>query len=394
MTLAVDGGVPVRNTLLPYARQVVDDDDVEAVSKVLRGDWLTTGPAVEEFERAIAERVGAEHAVAFSSGTAALHGAAFAAGLRDGDEAVTTPMTFCSTANAVVFLGATPVFADVEPGSLNIDVAEVERRLSPDTKAIVAVDFAGQPAHLERLSELARSRGLVLIEDACHALGATLEGRPIGSISDLTAFSFHPVKHVAAGEGGITSTNDPELARRLRLFRNHGITTDFRQRAKAGSWEYEMIELGFNYRLTDLQSALATSQLRKLDASLERRRAVAETYDRELADLPVKRFAPRPGVEHAYHLYVVELDLDALRADRGAVFAALRAEGIGVNVHYIPVHYHPYYRERFGTHPGMLPVAEAAYEGLLSLPMFAGMTDADAADVVAAMWKVLTAYRR
>jgi perosamine synthetase len=382
----------VRASTLPYATQSLDDADIAAVVDVLRSGWLTTGPKVAEFERALAAAVGAADAVSFSSGTAALHGAAYAAGLGAGDEAVTTPMSFCATSNALLYVGATPVFADVEADSLNIDPDEVERRLTPATKAIVAVDYAGQPARLDELRALADRNGLTLIEDACHALGARLGDRAIGSVADLTVFSFHPVKHVAAGEGGMVTVDDPELARRLRLFRSHGITTDFRQRESSGSWFYEMVDLGFNYRLTDIQSALGISQLAKLGPWLDRRRAIARRYDEAFAALPLRPLPPREGVDHAYHLYVVLLDLESLSVGRAEVFAALRAEGIGVNVHYVPVHLHPYYRNELGTAPGTFPVAEDAYERMVSLPLFPAMSDADVDDVVAAVEKVLRAY--
>lgn len=391
-TLALHGGTPIRQTLLPYAHQLVEDDDVDAVVRVLRGEWLTTGPTVAEFERVFAERFGAAEAVAFSSGTAALHAAAYAAGLGPGDEAVTTPLTFCATANAVLYLGATPVFADVAADDLMLDPAEAEREISPATKALVPVDYAGQPARLRELRALADAHGLLLVEDACHAVGARYEGRPIGSLSDLSVFSFHPVKHVAAGEGGMVTTQDPELARRLRLFRNHGITTDFRERAAAGAWAYEMVDLGFNYRLTDIHSALGLSQLAKLDRSIARRRVIARRYDEAFAGLPLRPVVPRAGADHVYHLYVVLLDIECLTVGRKEVFAALRAEGIGVNVHYVPVHLHPYYRERLGTAPGMLPVAEDAYERMLTLPLFPAMSDADVEDVVAAVEKVASAF--
>lgn len=390
--LALAGGIPVRDTLLPYAHQLVEDDDVEAVVAVLRGDWLTTGPAVAEFERAFAERVGAAEAVSFSSGTAALHAAAYAAGLGPGDEAVTTPLTFAATANAVLYLGATPVFADVAADDLMLDPSEAERRVGAHTKAIVVTDYAGQPARLRELRELADRHGLCLIEDACHAVGAGYDGRPVGSIADLSCFSFHPVKHVAAGEGGMVTTQDPERARRLRLFRNHGITTDFRERAAAGGWAYEMVDLGFNYRLTDIHSALGLSQLAKLDGSIARRKEIARRYDAAFAELPLRPVAPRPGNDHVYHLYVVLLGLESLRVGREQVYAALRAEGIGVNVHYIPVHLHPYYRERLGTAPGTLPVAEDAYERMLTLPLFPAMSDRDVEDVIAAVRKVTGAF--
>jgi perosamine synthetase len=379
----------VRDTLLPYGRQTIDDEDVAAVVEVLRSDWLTTGPKVAEFEEAFAHQVGATHAVAFSSGTAALHAAVFAAGIGSGDEVVTSPLTFCSTANTVLFQGAKPVFADVSEDTLCLDPDRVERAVTPRTRALLPVDYAGHPADLRPLQELADRRGLVVIEDACHAVGATLEGRPVGSIAALTAFSFHPVKHIATGEGGMVTTDDPELARRLRMFRNHGIDSDPRKRQQAGQWYYEMTELGYNYRLPDLLCALGLSQLRKLDAGLARRRAIAAAYEERLADLPELRLpSVRPDVEPAWHLYPVRV----AGIDREKVFRALRAEGIGVNVHYVPVHLHPYYRDRFGYAGGEFPVAEAAYEALISLPLFPGMTEADLDDVVEAVGKVMQHY--
>lgn len=391
--LAIDGGTPVRRNLLGYGRQSIDESDIRAVVDVLRSEMLTTGPQVEAFEEALAETTGAAHVVCFSSGTAALHGAAFAAGLGPGDEAVTTPMTFCATANCVLYQGARPVFADVFADTLNIDPDEVERGLTPRTRAILPVDFAGQPADLDPLLDLAGRRGLVVIEDASHALGARYKNRAVGTISHMTVFSFHPVKLVTTGEGGAVATGDGDLARRLRLFRNHGISTDARERAARHQWYYEMVELGYNYRLNDLQCALGVNQLRQLPGWLARRRAIARRYDDAFADVPaVAPLGVRPWAEHAYHLYVVRLEPGRLRADRAAVYGALRAEGIGVNVHYIPVHLHPYYRRTLDTRPGTYPVAEAAYDRMLTLPLFPAMTDADVGDVIAAVSKVTRAY--
>lgn len=390
VALAIHGGTPVRQDLLPYGRQTITDDDIAAVVGVLRSDWITTGPKVDEFEEAVADRVGARHAVAFSSGTAALHGAAFAASLGTGDEAITTPLTFCATANVILHQGATPVFADVRPDTLTIDVDEVRRRLTPRTKAIVAVDYAGHPADLDPLLELSARHGLTLIEDAAHALGALYRGRPVGAIGHLTVFSFHPVKHVTTGEGGMVTCDDAGLARRLRLFRNHGIDSDARDRQAQGQWYYEMTELGLNYRLTDVACALGLSQLPRLPANLARRRRIASLYSEALGDLSSLTLpVVAADVEPAWHLYPVRV---ADGIDRGAVIRALRAEGVGTNVHYVPVHLHPYYRERFGSGPGAHPVAEQAWARLVSLPMFHGMTDADADDVVAAVRKVMAYF--
>jgi perosamine synthetase len=391
--LAVDGGTPVRKTLLPYGRQSIGEDDVQAVVDVLRSDWLTTGPKIGEFEEAFAARVGAKYAVSFSSGTAALHGAAFAAGLKPGDEAITTPLTFAATANCVLYQGTTPVFADVSADTLNLDPEKAGARITTRTRAILPVDYAGHPADFDAILELAARHGLVVIEDACHALGAEYRGRRTGSVGDMTVFSFHPVKHVATGEGGMATTGRADYAEALRRFRNHGISSDARQRQAEGQWRYEMVLLGFNYRLTDIACALGLSQLKKLEANLLRRREIAARYAAAFRDLgAVMPPAVRAGVNPAWHLYPIRLNLERLSTNRARVFRALRAENIGVNVHYIPVHRHPYYHDRFGYQGGEYPIAEDAYERLISLPMFHAMSDQDVEDVVAAVRKILAAF--
>jgi len=381
---------PARTTMLPYGHQSIDDDDIAAVVEVLRSDWLTTGPTVAAFERAFAEVAGAAEAVAVSNGTAALHTAMFALGISPGDEVIVSPMTFAASANCVVYQGGTPVFADVDPATLLIDPARVEEKITPRTKAIVAVDYAGQPCDYDALRTIAEKHDLAIVADAAHALGATYKDRPAGSLADLSTFSLHPVKHITTGEGGVITTDDPELARRMRTFRNHGITTDHRQREEQGSWFYEMVELGYNYRLTDFQCALGLSQLRKLRGWVERRRAIAKRYDEAFGAMRgVHPLRTNDRVEHAYHIYSVLVD-----GDRAAIFKALREEGIGCNVHYIPVHLHPFYKQRFGTGPGLCPVAETVYERLITLPVFPAMTDADVESVVAACANVLAASDR
>ena len=393
--LAIHGGAPVRETLLPYARQSIDESDIQAVVETLRSDWLTTGPKVADFEEAMAAWVGAKHAVSFSSGTAALHAAAFAAGLQPGDEAITSPLTFAATANCVLYQGATPVFADVLEDTLNLDPQQVGAKLTAHTKAILPVDYGGHPADLDSILQLADRHGLIVIEDACHALGAEYRGRRVGTVAHMTVFSFHPVKHLTTGEGGMVTTNNPAFAETLRRFRNHGISTDARERQSAGQWHYEMVLLGFNYRLTDIACALGLQQMTKLDANLARRRQVAARYTAAFRTMRgVLPPQTRPDVNPAWHLYPIRLDLNKLSASRREIFQALRAENIGVNVHYIPVHSHPYYRDRFGYKGGEYPVAEAAYECLISLPMFHGMTDSDVQDVVRALNKVLTHFER
>lgn len=379
--------------MIPYGKQLIDEADIAAVVEALRSDWLTTGPKVAEFERAFAGFVGAREAVSVSSGTAALHAASFALGMEPGDEVIVPAMTFAASANCIVFQGGTPVFADVDPDTLLLDPTCAESMITQRTRAIIAVDYAGQPCDYDALQAIADRRGIQLLADACHSLGGAYRGRRVGTLARLSAFSLHPVKHVTTGEGGMVTTDDPELAGRMRSFRNHGITTDHRQRERRGSWFYEMEFLGYNYRLTDFQCALGTSQLRKLTRWIARRREIAAAYDSAFAEIPeVEPLAVRAGVSHAYHLYVIRLDPGALRAGREDIFAALRAAGIGVNVHYIPVHLHPFYRRRFGTGPGLCPVAEKAYERILSLPMYPGMSDADVGAVVSAVRRSVEAH--
>ncbi|MGA8617151.1 MAG: UDP-4-amino-4,6-dideoxy-N-acetyl-beta-L-altrosamine transaminase [Candidatus Sulfotelmatobacter sp.] len=393
--IAVDGGTPVRNQLLAYGRQSIEEDDIRAVVDVLRSDWLTTGPKVGEFEEAFAAQVGAKYAVSFSSGTAALHGAAFAAGLKPGDEAISSPLTFAATANCVLYQGATPVFADVSADTLNLDPEEVAARITPRTRAILPVDYAGHPADLDAILELATRHGLVVIEDACHALGAEYRQRRVGALAHMTVFSFHPVKHITTGEGGMVTTDSADYAEALRRFRNHGISSDARQRQADAQWHYEMVLLGFNYRLSDIGCALGLSQLKKLEGNLSRRRKIAARYATAFRDLAVVVLpGMRAEVKPGWHLYPIRLNLEKLTGGRTEIFRALRAENIGVNVHYIPVHLHPYYRDRFGYRGGEYPVAEDAHERLISLPMFHKMNDDDVEDVIQALYKVTWHYAR
>lgn len=390
--LAIEGGAPVRATYLPYGRQTVTDEDVASVVAVLRSDFLTTGPAIPRFEAEVARVAGTRHAVAVSNGTAGLDLMLRALGLERGAEVITTPLTFVASANAALYNGLRPVFADIDPQTLNIDPRSVAERITPRTKAILGVHFAGLPFEADAMAELSRDHGVVLLEDAAHALGATLRGRPVGSLGAAAEFSFHPVKHVATGEGGAVTTDDEGLAARVRLLRSHGIAIDASKRSgtTAGHY-YEMTELGHNFRLTDMQAALGVSQMARLKPNLARREQIAASY-RKALPAGFEHQAPRPGFGHAYHLFVVQLAEGAWRVDRDTVFRALRAENIGVNVHYPPVHLHPYYRTALGTRRGLCPHAEAVYERVLSLPMFHGMTDKDVEDVLAACAKVAARY--
>lgn len=390
--LAIEGGLPVRSTLLPYGRQQVDEADIKAVTEVLRGDWLTTGPAVAKFENNFAQKVGAGHAVAVNSGTAALHTAMYALNIQPGDEVIVPAMTFAASANCIVYQGGTPVFADVEPDTLLLDAADVEAKITPRTRAIVAVDYAGQPCDYDVLRATANKHHLALVDDAAHALGGSYKERPVGTLANLNTFSLHPVKHITTGEGGVITTQSAELAQKMRHFRNHGITSDHRQRTEQGGWFYEMVDLGYNYRIPDINCALGQNQLTKLNGWVARRREIAAHYDRAFANVSaVTPLTIRPGRQSAWHIYPILLQLDQLRADRGQIFSALRAENIGVNVHYIPVYWHPYYTDK-GYKRGLCPVAEDAYNRLITLPVFPGMNGQDVQDVIDAVVKVIEAY--
>jgi UDP-4-amino-4,6-dideoxy-N-acetyl-beta-L-altrosamine transaminase len=389
--LAVYGGAQVRETWLPYGHQRIDEEDIAAVVSVLRSDWISQGPKIEEFERAVADYCGVRYAVAFSSGTAALHAACAAAKLGQGDEVVTTPLTFVATANAIVFCGAKPVFADIRLDTLNIDPAQVERRITPQTKAVIAVDFAGQPADLEEILFLAKRRHLTVIEDACHALGAEYRGRKIGSISAMTVLSFHPVKPITSGEGGMVLTHDADIARRMRSFRHHGIVCPDPSRP----WRNEMEEIGYNYRITDMQCALGLSQLRRLNDGMARRQEIAARYEQAFSAMDeISLPSTAPDVLHARHIFVLLLNLDRLAADQDEILAALRAENIGATLHYPLVHLRSFYRRQFGYGEGLCPTAEAVARRMVTLPLFSAMTDGDVEDVIRAVEKVILCFRR
>jgi perosamine synthetase len=372
-----------RNDVLPYGRQTIDAQDIAAVVEVLQSDWLTTGPKVREFESRMAEQVGVAHAVAVSNGTAALHAIMHAIGIGPGDEVIVPTLTFAASANCVVYQGGTPVFADVDPDTLLLDPQAVEAAITERTKAIIAVDYAGQPCDYDRLQAIADQHDIALVADACHSLGGTYNERPVGSLALASAFSFHPVKLMTTGEGGMIVTDDDALAERMRIFRNHGISTDHHQRQSAGTWHYEMRSLGFNYRLSDLQCALGISQLNKLDGWIRRRQEIAAQYDTAFAALPqIQPLTVRQEASSAYHLYVIRWIAELSEIDRAAAFSQLRDSGLAVNVHYQPVHLHPFYREQYATQIGQCPVAEAAYEQMISLPMFPAMSDVDVDRVI------------
>lgn len=394
--LAIFGGKPVRETPIYYGHQFIDEKDIAAVVDVMKSDFLTCGPEITKLEKKLSELTGARYAVAVSSGTAALHAACYAAGASNGDEVVTTPMTFAASANCALYLGAKPVFADINPRTYNISPEEIRKQISKAAKAVVAVDFTGQAAEIEEIREICRENKLVLIEDAAHSLGTTYKGKPVGSLADMTTFSFHPVKTVTGGEGGAIVTDNEEYYRKLLLFRSHGITRDSGQmdRAPDGDWYYNQIGLGYNYRMTDMQAALISSQLGKLELFKERRRQIAERYNKAFQDMPeVVLQEEIEASDTARHLYILQFRLERLSATRKEIFDALKAENVCCNVHYIPVYYFTYYR-KMGYKKGLCPNAEALYERMITIPLYYSMTDGDVDSVIEAVKKVVTYYRK
>ena len=394
--LAINGGKPVLEKKIGYGHQYIDDADIQAVVDVLKSDYLTCGPKIEEAEKKLCEITGAKYAVLISNGTAALHAMIFAAGIGPGDEVITTPITFAASANCVLYCGGTPVFADINPETYNIDPASIEDKITSRTKAVVAVDFTGQAVEVDKIRSICDKHNLVFIEDAAHSLGTKFNGKPVGSIADMTEFSFHPVKTCTAGEGGAVTTNDNELYKRLLLFRTHGITRvqDWMDKPSEGGWYYQQINLGYNYRMTDIQAALLSSQLDKLEMFAKRRKDLVKRYDEAFDDMPEivvqKEILESDTVRH---LYIIQLKLDMLKCGRREVYDALQAEGVGVNVHYIPVYSFPYY-QMLGYKMGSCPNAEKLYERIVSIPLYYSMTDGDQEKVIQAVEKVVNYYRK
>lgn len=394
--LAVFGGKPIFSKTVGYGHQYIDDADIEAVVSVLKSDFLTCGPKIDEAERKLCEITGAKHAVLLANGTASLHAACFAAGIGPGDEVITTPATFAASANCALYCGARPVFADINPETYNIDPDCVEACVTGRTKAVVAVDYTGQAVEINRIREICDQHGLVFIEDAAHSLGTKYDGRPVGSLADMTEFSFHPVKTCTAGEGGAVTTNDDSLYQKLLHFRTHGITRaqEFMDKESEGGWYYQQIFLGYNYRITDMQAALLSSQLDKLGRFAARRKVLVRRYNEAFAAMPELIIQKEiPESDTVRHLYLLQLRLELLRCGRREIFDALKAEGVGVNVHYIPVYSFPYYRQ-LGYQAGLCPNAERLYKRIVSIPLFYGLTDEQQDKVVEAVKKVIEYYRK
>lgn len=395
--LAIKGGYPVRSGKIYYGRQWIDDDDVRAVASVLKSDFITCGPRVEEMERSLEAYTGAKYAVAVCNGTAALHCACIAAGIGPGDEVITTPLTFAASANCALYCGATPVFADIDPETYNIDPDSIRAHITPKTKAIIAVDFTGQAVKHKEIRDICEEFHLVFIEDAAHAIATKYDGKQVGSLADMTCFSFHPVKTITGGEGGAVTTNNEEYYKKLVLAHTHGITHDEAMMEGApheGPWYYEQINLGYNYRITDFQAALIVSQMSKLEMFAKRRKEIVKKYNEAFSNIPeliVQKEIPESDT--CRHLYIIRLALDKLTCTRREFFDAMSAENVQCQVHYVPVYWFPYYRH-LGYQKGLCPKAEAVYQEIMSIPLYPKMTDQDVEDVIHAVKKVICYYAK
>lgn len=394
--LAINGGIPVRETKIYYGKQWIDENDIYAVDEVLRSDYVTCGPKTQELERSLEQYTGARHAVAVSNGTAALHCACMAAGIGAGDEVITTPLTFAASANCALYCGAKPVFADVEEDTYNIDPKSIEDKITDKTKAVVAVDFTGQAVKHREIREICDRHHLIFIEDAAHAIATTYNGVQVGNLADITTFSFHPVKTITGGEGGAVLTNSDELYQKIQLVHTHGITHDpvlMEEPVHEGPWYYEQIMLGYNYRITDIQAALIVSQMKKLDQFKARRKKIVKMYDEAFAQIPEiivqKEIAES---DTCRHLYIIRLDLEKLSCTRREFFDAMSAENVQCQIHYVPVYWFPYY-QKLGYKKGLCPVAEEVYKGIMSIPLYPRMTDQDVRDVIHAVKKVVENYK-
>jgi len=376
---------------IPYGHHWIDDNDIKEVVKVLRSDWITQGPKIEEFEKAVAKYCEAKYAVAVSSGTAALHIAYNAAGIGPGDEVITTPLTFAATANTVVHCGGKPVFVDVQEDTCNISPENIEKKITTRTKAIAPVDFGGHPCDYDEIGKIARKYKLLIIEDASHALGSEYRGKKVGSFADMIILSFHPVKHITTGEGGMVLTNNKNFYKKLKIFRHHGIV----KKPEKGGWYYEIEKPGYNYRLTDFQCTLGLSQLKKIDKFIKRRREIVAEYNRAFKSIKeITTPIERSYVKSAWHIYPIQLNLERLKAGRKKIFEGLQKAGIGVQVHYIPLHLQPFYKKEFGYKKGDFPIAERYYQRAITLPLFPKMTNGDVNRVIKTVKKVINFYKK
>ena len=394
--LAINGGTPIFDRKIGYGHQYIDESDIQAVVDVLKSDYLTCGPKIEEAEKKLCKITGAKHAVLIANGTAALHAMIFAAGIGPGDEVITTPITFAASANCALYCGAKPVFGDINPETYNIDPASIEEKITSKTKAVVAVDFTGQAVEIDKIRAICDKHNLIFIEDAAHSLGTKYNGKPVGSLADMTEFSFHPVKTCTAGEGGAITTDNEEFYNRLVLFRTHGITRaqEFMDKPSEGGWYYQQVDLGYNYRMTDIQAALLSSQLDKLEMFGKRRKGLVKRYDEAFSAIP-ELVVQKDIVESdtVRHLYIIQLNLDLLKCTRREAFEALQAEGVGVNVHYIPVYSFPYY-QNLGYKMGECPNAEKLYERIISIPLYYSLTDEEQDKIIHAVKKIISYYKK
>ncbi len=393
---AIEGGTPIRKKFLPYGTQYLDDNEINEVVDSLKSAWITTGPKMRFFEEKFRKFRNVDYAVAVNSGTAALHISTSSIDINPGDEVITTPLSFVASANCVIYRGGTPIFADIKKDTYNIDPNEIKKKITKKTKAIIPVHFTGQPCDMDEIIEIAEDHNLKIIEDAAHAVDSKYKNRKIGSLGDLTAFSFHPVKNITTAEGGMVTTNNDELYEKLLMFRTHGISKDAANRfGKFGDYYYDMQYLGFRYNMSELHAALGIHQLDKLKDFQKRRREIIKIYNQELSEIEeIKIPYVKTNIKHSWHLYIIQLELEKLKINRDHIFRAMREENIGVNVHYIPIHYHSYYKKKFNLHMGILPNIEWLYPRLLTIPIFPKMADKDVFDVIKALRKVIKYYKK